>query len=150
MRIVTLIENMQVKGFGQISSRMSFLEAVRDKLREDYEEYLEKQTTKMLRVVELQIQVKTSGFSVKDLLHKIDPSAPIPQPLEGGNMEGPLYQCVLRLEKMDRLQRYCEENFKDIKIYSGCLSFDLEESLYRPDFYVQWQMGSVPTVTLKQ
>lgn len=124
---------------------MSYLEAVRDRLRDEYEEHMDPK----IRVVEFQIQLKTSGFSVKDLLHKIDPSAPIPQPLEGGNMEGPLYQCILRLEKMDRLQRYCEDNHKDIKIYSGCLSFDLEESLYRPDGYVQWEMGKSPTVTLK-
>lgn len=129
---------------------MSYLESVRDRLREEHEEKMERHATKMLRVVEFQLQLMTSKYTAKDLLQEIDPSAPIPQPLEGGDMNGPLVQCILRLDKLDTLQRYCEDNHRDIKIYTGCTSFHLEESLYRPDGYVSWQMGADPTVTLKK
>lgn len=125
---------------------MSFFESVRDRLREEHEERM----SPKIRVVEFQLQLKTSDFTAKELLHKLDPSAPIPQPLEGGDMNGPLYQCILAYEKLETFLHYCEENLTKFKLYSGPTSFDLEERLYKANGYVQWQMGTHPTVTLKK
>lgn len=125
---------------------MSYLESVRDRLREEHEERMEPKKQRV-RVVEFQLQLKSSKFTAKELLQKIDSSAPIPQPLEGGDGNGPLYQCIVWEKKMDRLQQYCEDNHLDIKISSGGFAYFLEESLYRPDYYVQWQMGKSPTVS---
>lgn len=124
---------------------MNRLEAIRDRLRDEYEEHMDPK----IRVVEFQLQLKTSDFTAKELLHKLDPSAPIPQPLEGGDSKGPLYQCILAYEKMETFLHYCEENLTNFKLYAGPTSFHLEKRFYRHDGYVQWQMGSSPTVTLK-
>lgn len=126
-----------------ILSRMSYFESVRDRLREEYEEHMEE--LKNICVVEFQLQVKSSKSTAKEIIQHIDPSAPIPQALEGGDMQGPLYQCILRLSKVDAFQNYCKDN-TDIKIYTGFTSFDLEESLYRPEMYVQWEVGKLPTI----
>jgi hypothetical protein len=121
---------------------MSFLEAVRDRLRDEYEERME--TT--IRILDFQLQLKTSNYTAKELIHQVDPSAPIPQAVEGGDMNGPLYQCLLREEKQDALLTLCEAQSQHVKLYSKSVVFDLEKSLYRPDWYVHWQLGTPPTV----
>jgi hypothetical protein len=129
---------------------MSFLESVRDRLREEHEERIDMITKKMIRVAEFQLQLKTSDMTAKEIVQKVDPSAPIPQPLEGGDSKGPLYQCLLRKEKLETFLHFCEENLTNFKLYSGPTSFDLEERLYKANGYVQWQMGNSPTVTFQQ
>lgn len=99
-----------------------------------------------MKVVEFQIQVRQSGIQLSEILKTIDAKAPIPQALEGGDGNGPLYQCILCEDKKQAMEAFCEKN-SSIAIYGSFHPFEMEESLYRPDRYVQWQWGSHPTVT---
>lgn len=125
---------------------MSYLESVRDRLREEYEEHMEKQTTKSLHVVSFHLQLKTTTYTARQVLHHVDPLAPIPQVLEGGDGNGPLYLCVLREKKVDALQAFCESNQKDLTISSEYRVFLLAKELYTSDSSVEWKMGTSPTV----
>lgn len=77
----------------------------------------------------------------------IDSQAPIPQALEGGDGNGPLYLCILRQDKVDALKSFCQQN-PGFHIYGTLHPMLLEDSLYRPDAYVRWQFGKDPTVSL--
>lgn len=103
--------------------------------------------TKEMQVVEFQVQIK-DGSRPQEHLWAIDWRAPIPQALEDGNMEGPLYLCVLDSEKLEQFIKYCTTN-KNIKIYdswdSYC-SFELKREYYKPNYFVQWQIGDNPLV----
>jgi len=125
---------------------MSFLQAVRDRLREEYEEHVELQNAKTLRVVEFQLQLKTSRSTAKEILQTIDSSAPIPQALEGGDLQGPLYQCLVREEKIHSLQAYCEST-NLCTMYTDPHIISLSRALYRSDYFVSWNLGGSPTVS---
>jgi hypothetical protein len=92
-----------------------------------------------MQFVEFQIQLKKQKPTARDILQSIDPSAPIPQSLEGGNGNGVLYQCILDASKVSLLD-------KNI-MYTDIYSIDLDKDLYRPDYYVQWRFGKHPTVS---
>ncbi len=76
------------------------------------------------------------------MMREIDPSAPIPAPLEGGS----LYLCVLDAGKIDRLRDYAASNFRTMVLHSPPSEFELEDSLYKPDGQVQVVQGGDPTV----
>ena len=78
------------------------------------------------------------------MMREIDPSAPIPAPLEGGS----LHLCVIDSGKIDRLRDYAASNFRTMVLYSRPSEFELEDSLYRPDGQVAIQNGQDPTVIL--
>lgn len=99
-----------------------------------------------MKVAEFQIQLQSGQQTAQEILQTFDPNAPIPQALEGGNGNGPLYQCVLNATDVNFLRKFCDEN-PDVIFYTEPHVFELADSLYRPDFYVHWQMGASPTVS---
>lgn len=125
---------------------MNRVQAIRDSIRDEYEQRIsEQEGTNKMKAVEFQIQMKTSRLSAKELLQQVDPAAPIPQALEGGDMQGPLYQCILDASKIFLLKDRVEEG--ECILYTRPIQMYIEESKYRPDWYVQWRMGSSPEVT---
>ena len=99
-----------------------------------------------MKVVDFQLQIRDSSVKASDILHMIDNSAPIPQPLEGGDGNGPLYQVILRQEKVKEFQDYCEKD-TSVVIYTSMHSFELPDEHYKGYFYVLWQFGGNPTVS---
>ena len=99
-----------------------------------------------MKVVEFQLQIQDSSITANDIVHLIDKSAPIPQALEGGDGNGPLYQCILREEKVKEFQEYCEKD-TSVVIYTSMHSFELPDELYKGTYYVEWQFGANPTVS---
>ena len=125
---------------------MNRLTAIRESIRDDYEQRMaENQGFNKFKGVEFQIQLKTSTYTAKELIHQIDPAAPIPQLLEGGDMQGPLYQCILDIKKLLLLKGLVEDGL--LLLYTRPNPLDIDEAKYRPDLYVQWQMGEAPTIT---
>lgn len=108
---------------------------------------------------QLQIQTYVNGAyvyinrnSANEFIKRIDPNSPIPQPLEGGNGLGPLYECILDEAKKDQLLQACNQDTHTIMnsplyLISGYYRIQLEKSNYRPDYYVHWQFFSDTTVT---
>lgn len=137
---------LQVKAVLASLCRMNRLTAIRDTLRDEYEQRVsEIEGTNKLKVMEFQIQLKTSKQSAEELLHQIDPGAPIPQALEGGDMQGPLYQCILDIKKLLLLKGLVEDGL--LLLYTRPTPLEVEEAKYRPDYYVQWQIGAPPIIT---
>jgi hypothetical protein len=99
-----------------------------------------------MKVVEFQLQIHDTSITASDILQMIDPSAPFPDPLEGGDGKGPLYQCILREEKVKDFLEYCEKD-TTIRIYTSLHPFELADDLYQGKFYVHWQFGKDPTVS---
>ncbi len=98
-----------------------------------------------MKVVSFQLQLRSSKADATQLIHKIDPRAPIPEPLEGGDGKGPLYQCILDKGKEEDLMMYWKEG-RDALVYTFLYTIEIEEDLYRPDNYVRWQFGKDTTV----
>ena len=97
-------------------------------------------------VFSFQLQINMNyQSSAKTFIHSIDSNAPIPQPLEGGNGNGPLYQCILDAKKKDILIQMCEQSQAN-KIYTSLHPIQIEKSKYRPDYFVHWQFGKDTTV----
>lgn len=106
-----------------------------------------------MKVYEFKVQLACVTPQLRELqlyniIHSIDKQAPIPQSLEGGDGNGPLYLCVLDVEKIDELYKYCNEN-NHLIIYSTPHHFHLDETLYCSDYYVEWYFGSHPNVIKK-
>lgn len=99
-----------------------------------------------MRVAELQIQLK-GRKSAEEIIHEIDPSAPLPSPLEGGNMKGPLYLCILKEEVFKQLERFKEKHKETFIVYSGPHYFDMEAKNYSPEWTCQWSMDGYATLT---
>jgi hypothetical protein len=100
-----------------------------------------------MRVAEIQIQLKRGGKTAEEMIHAIDSSAPVPSPLEGGNMEGPLYLCILKEDILRFLKYFKKENEDDFIVYSGPHFFDLKDECYSPAWTCQWSMDGYATVT---
>jgi len=98
-----------------------------------------------MKVVSFQLQKKGS-INIYDFLKRIDINAPIPQPLEGGDFKGPLYQCILDSKYTDTLLQTCSTS-KDMKVYTECMEYEIESSLYKPTHFVQWQVDKEPTIS---
>ena len=99
-----------------------------------------------MKVVEFQVQIQDLSITANDIIQMIDNSAPFPQPLEGGNGNGPLYQCILCQDKLKEFQDYCEKD-TSVVIYTSIHSFELPDELYKGHYYVRWQFGANPTVS---
>lgn len=95
-----------------------------------------------MNVSYFQIQLQTiSKDDCMDILHTIDPNTPILQDLEGGNMKGPLYLCVLATEHVAHFIRnpaiVCLTEPRQIVI---------DETLYRSHMFVEWHTDSPPSL----
>lgn len=108
-----------------------------------------------MKVVEFQMQLKATNWtlpesisrsSATEIIHLIDPQAPIPCPLEGGNANGPLYQCVLDKEKGEAFLSFCKEN-PSVVPYTAFYEFELHEDSYNPFSYVHWGYDRQPVVS---
>jgi hypothetical protein len=93
-----------------------------------------------MKVVEFQLQIQSWPKYTTDVLWTVDKQAPSPQPLEGGDGKGVLVLCIMDAEKVDALHDFCKEH-SDIRIYSDFRTYDLDDSLYRPENSVFWQVG---------
>lgn len=96
-------------------------------------------------VYSFQLQLKNTTRTVTELIHELDPLAPIPEPLEGGDGKGPLYQCIFDARKDDLLMRHWKDGGEAL-IYTFFTKLEIDDKLYRPDYYVQWRFGAEPTV----
>jgi hypothetical protein len=124
---------------------MNRLQAVRDSIREDYESKLANdQGTNKMKAMEFQIQMRTTSLSAKDLLHQIDSSAPIPHALDIDG-KAPLYLCILDVRKLLLLKGLVEDGF--CSLYTRPIPLEIDETSYRPDWYVHWNIGGSPTIT---
>lgn len=97
-------------------------------------------------VYNFQMQVRNTELSAQRIVQGIDARAPVPQALEGGNGKGPLYDCVLDVNKMDQLESFLKDTKAGV-VYSALRRMELLEQYYRPDFYVNWQFGKDPIVS---
>jgi hypothetical protein len=123
---------------------MNRLQAIRDKIREDYESKLANdQGTTKLKAMEVQIQLRTMSLSAKDLLHQIDSAAPIPRALDIDG-KGPLYLCVLDVRKLLLLKGLVEDGF--CSLVTKPIPLEIDETMYRPDWYVHWNLGGSPSI----
>jgi hypothetical protein len=100
-----------------------------------------------MRVAELQIQLKRSDKSAAEIVREIDPSAPMPSPLEGGDMRGPLYLCILKEETFRFLQKFKEQHAENFIVYAGPYFFDMDAGKYSPEWTCQWSMDGYATLT---
>lgn len=107
-----------------------------------------------IKLVNFQLQIQSSE-SAKDFIQMIDSKAPIPQPLEGGDGNGALYECMLDSNYRDILLDECNKT-KTIRIYGldkpYARSFEVMEfdrSIYRGDYYVQWDFGKKSSIVKK-
>jgi len=100
-----------------------------------------------MRVAELQIQLKTSEKTAEELIHEIDPQAPLPSPLEGGNGQGPLYLCILNEDLLKFLEKFKKQHSESFLVYSGPYMFDMEAKHYSPEWMCQWSMDGFATLT---
>jgi hypothetical protein len=99
-----------------------------------------------MRVLQFTIQVKFVLAFADQIIKDIDASAPIPAALEGGDGNGPLYLCVLDVNKLDRLRNYAASNFRIMKLYTRPTEFELDDSLYSPTSYVEGNFTGVSRV----
>jgi hypothetical protein len=97
-------------------------------------------------VYSFQLQLRTRHRSAAEILHEIDPQAPIPEALEGGDGHGPLYECILDVEKEEALVRFCSESGEGF-VYTSLHKITLNDLLYQPEYYVQWRFGKDTTVS---
>lgn len=104
-------------------------------------------TDQMMEVMRFQLQV-SSGNALQ-FMRKIDKSVPIPQPLEGGDGNGCLYECILDSTKINDLVLACKKQ-STIRVYTSLTELQLPKELYRPDYYVHWNFGKEPTVSAEQ
>jgi hypothetical protein len=108
-----------------------------------------------MKVYEFNLQLARNVISqlteleLINILHSIDKNTPIPQALEGGNGNGPLYLCVLDIEKMEELRKYCKENSHLILYTTYPSMFDLDETKYHSDYHVEWEFAKNPSVVKK-
>ncbi len=107
-----------------------------------------------IRLVNFQLQIQGEA-SAKDFIQMIDSNAPIPQPLEGGDGNGSLYECMLDSNYRDILLDECNKT-KTIRIYGldkpFTRSFEIMEfnrDVYRGDYYVQWEFGRKSSIVQK-
>ena len=91
-----------------------------------------------MRVVDFQLQMSGANLNARDFIQNIDQNAPIPHPLEGGDGNGCLFQCVLDVNKVEKLKAFCERN-EHTRIYTNLREYDLEENLYSPNNRVEWR-----------
>ena len=103
-----------------------------------------------MRVANFQLQSSDmNNFPPMRVINIVDPYAPVVQALEGGDGNGPLFECILRDDKVEALQAYCAEN-PAVRIYTPIQYFDIDDYKYRPNWFVQWQFGGQTTVNKTQ
>lgn len=124
---------------------MNHLQAVREKIRDDYESKCAKeQGTNRMKAVEFHLQLRTTSLSAKDLLHQIDPAAPVPQALDG---KGPVVLCILDMRTLPLVQGLLEDGF--CRLVTPPIPIEIEEATYRPDWYVHRTTEGSVTITSK-
>ena len=96
-----------------------------------------------MKVVRFQALLTGDYNRIKEHIQSIDNRAPIPQALEGGDMHGPLFQCILDADKLDNLNEYCLKN-PNFSVYTRFYTFEIDETKYRPDYFVHWRFGDNP------
>lgn len=100
-----------------------------------------------MKVLYFQAQT-TQPEKMLEALRKIDPKCPIPQALEGGDGNGGLWQCILDISKNQALLSYVSDINARFTIYDTFIeTTEVDDKLYRPDYYVQWRFGEDPTVS---
>ena len=99
-----------------------------------------------MKCVHFQLQVSGGDREkAKKILQRVDPRAPMPQPLEGGDGNGALWQCILDEEKVDRL---VESLSGDVRLYTQFYKVknEVDASVYLPSNQVAWRFGKEPTI----
>jgi hypothetical protein len=104
-------------------------------------EYMPETEDETLDVVEFQVQTKESPESLFERLQSVDTCVPVPEPLEGGDGKGPLYQCIFQKEKFKNLI----ELYPSLTIYTQPHEFTMNRLMYTSSHKVSWQMGGHPT-----
>lgn len=100
-------------------------------------------TTFRMKCVHFQLQ--TSRAKVKEFLQRVDPRSPMPQPLEGGDGNGCLWECILDAKKVDTLIESLDDN---VRLYTQLhiMKMEVDPSLYLPSNQVSWQFGKDPII----
>lgn len=101
-----------------------------------------------MKVLSFQIQLKTSLKSANEIVKEIDEDAPIPQALEGGDGQGPLFESMIDAAKELSMYSYFTKS-KYAIIYTRPRLIEVDEGLYNPDSYVHWQFGKDSILTKK-
>ncbi len=100
-----------------------------------------------MRVAELQIQLNQQERTAAEIIRAIDPSAPLPSPLEGGNGQGPVYLCILKEEHLKMYTQFCQKHATSFKVYAGPFFFDMDAERYSAEWTCQWSMDGFATLT---
>jgi hypothetical protein len=97
-----------------------------------------------MKCVQFQLQI-SSDQKAKEFLQRVDPRAPIPQAVEGGNGNGVLWQCILDSKKVDALVESLETN---VRLYTQFYTIreEIDDSLYLPSNQVVWRLGKDPCI----
>lgn len=98
-----------------------------------------------MKCVHFQLQ-SSNPQKVKELLQKVDPRAPLPEALEGGDGKGGLWECILDANKVDMLVESLQENI--VYLYTEIYSIkkEVDPALYLPSNRVSWQFGGDPII----
>ncbi len=99
------------------------------------------------KAVYLQLQLK-GKLSAEECMWKIDPSAPVPCPLEGGDMKGPLYLCILDAKRVSCLNDTMWHQM--FIVYREPVEFWMKDMYYKPTVHVRWQMNKIPGVSVSR
>lgn len=99
-----------------------------------------------MKCVHFQLQISSGGADkARQFLHRVDPRAPVPQPLEGGDGNGGLWHCILDSTKVDSLVESLNDS---VRLYTQLnkIKEDIDSSFYLPTNQVVWQFGKDPTI----
>lgn len=101
--------------------------------------------TLRMKCVHFQLQSSSGGYKVKEFLQRVDPRAPMPQPLEGGDGNGGLWECILDAKKVDAL---IESLTDTVRLYTRLypLSSEVDTDMYLPSNQVVWRFGKDPVI----
>lgn len=101
-----------------------------------------------MKIAAFQLQIRDSSISAIDFIRNFDVKAPKPQPLEGGNGQGPRYEVILNAIHFEKLLEYCTKN-PSIVLYTSPCFYEINSELYRPENIVEWRFGQRPSIQKK-
>jgi hypothetical protein len=104
-----------------------------------------------MQAYSFQIQIAPSedpASKVNKFMKHVDSNSPIPEPLEGGDGNGCLYECVIESSKKELLLLQVK-NFPEIKIYTSFYEITVDPKLYRSTSFVHWNFGKDTSIDLE-
>lgn len=91
------------------------------------------------------LQSDEPEFSAKSFLDQIDARVPMPEPIpkesQRSNGNDGVFVCVLDHTKLEDLLTILAQS-TTVRLDSSWYSYEIEEAVYRSDYYVHWRSGT--------